>query len=273
MNASLAVLGWTDLAATIVLAGGLFFAALIVAPSESGRRWRWRAVAALAVVLPAEFCVTALRMYEASGLHGRVLVLDLLRTRWGLLWMGRSAGVALLAAGGSLPAGPLAALAAAWLVLRSFQGHAGAHGTLPALVDWLHLLAAAAWLGGLVQLALLPRPVPVAIAARVRVLATVALALLVPAGAYAAFLHVPHLHLFTESPYGKTLIAKLVLAAVLMALGAVNHFGHVPAMRRREPEAETSLVRAVRFEVLVGTLVLALTALLGVLPMPHGHAP
>ena len=114
---------------------------------------------------------------------------------------------------------------------------------------------------------------PVAIAARVRVLATVALALLVPAGAYAAFLHVPHLHLFTESPYGKTLIAKLVLAAVLMALGAVNHFGHVPAMRRREPEAETSLIRAVRFEVLVGTLVLALTALLGVLPMPHSHAP
>ena len=161
--------------------------------------------------------------------------LDLLRTRWGLLWMGRSAGVALLAAGGSMPAGPLAALAAAWLVLRSFQGHAGAHGMVPALVDWLHLLAAAAWLGGLVQLALLPRPVPVAIAARVRVLATVALALLVPAGAYAAFLHVPHLHLFTESPYGKTLIAKLVLAGVLMALGAVNHFGHVPAMRRREP--------------------------------------
>ncbi len=175
MNASLAVLGWTDLAATIVLAGGLFFAAIIVAPSESGRRWRWRAVAALAVVLPAEFCVTALRMYEVSGLHGRVLVLDLLRTRWGLLWMGRSAGVALLAAGGSLPAGPLAALAAAWLVLR--------------------------------------------------------------------------------------------------ALGAVNHFGHVPAMRRGEPEAETSLIRAVRFEILVGTLVLALTALLGVLPMPHSHAP
>ena len=273
MNATLAALGWADLAATIVLVGGLFSAALIAPPSESGRRWRWRAVAALAVVLPAEFCVTALRMYEVSGLHGRVLVLDLLRMRWGLLWMGRSAGVALLAAGGSLPAGPLAALAAVWLVLRSFQGHAGAHGTLPALVDWLHLLAAAAWLGGLVQLALLARPVPVAIAARVRALATVALALLVPAGAYAAFLHVPHLHLFTESPYGKTLIAKLVLAAVLMALGAVNHFGHVPAMRRREPEAETSLVRAVRFEVLVGTLVLALTALLGVLPMPHSHAP
>ena len=273
MNASLAVLGWTDLAATIVLAGGLFFAALIVAPSERGRRWRWRAVAVLAVVLPAEFCVTALRMYEVSGLHGRVLVLDLLRTRWGLLWMGRSAGVALLAAGGSLPAGPLAALAAAWLVLRSFQGHAGAHGMVPALVDWLHLLAAAAWLGGLVQLALLPRPVPVEIAARVRVQATAALAVLVPAGIYAAFLHVRHLDLLVGSPYGETLIAKLALASVLLALGAANHFGHVPAMRRGAPRAEGKLVRAVRLEVVAGAVVLALTALLGVLPMPHGYAP
>ena len=273
MNATLAALGWADLAATIVLVGGLFSAALIAPPSEAGRRWWWRAAAALAVVLPAEFAVTAFRMYEVSGLHGTTLVVDLARTRWGMLGSGRAAGLALLAAGGQLPPGPLAALGAGWLLLRSFQGHAGAHGTLSALIDWLHLLAAAAWLGGLVQLALLPRPVPVEIATRVRVQATTALAVLVPAGIYAAFLHVRHLDLLVGSPYGETLIAKLALASVLLALGAANHFGHVPAMRRGAPRAEGKLVRAVRLEVVAGAVVLALTALLGVLPMPHGHAP
>jgi len=271
VNASLTLVGWVDLTATVVLVGGLFFAALIAPPSDAGWRWWWRAAVALAVVLPVEFALTAFRMYEVSGLHGTPLVVDLLRTRWGRLWMGRSAGVALLAASERLSARSRAALGAGWLVLRSFQGHAGAHGTLPAVIDWLHLLAAAAWLGGLVQLALRPRPIPVEVAARVRAQATVALAVLVPAGVYAAFLHVHHLDLLVESSYGKTLIAKLALASVLLALGAVNHFGHVPAMRRGEPRAEGRLLRAVRLEVVVGAVVLALTALLGVLPMPHGQ--
>jgi len=273
VNAAFAALGWTDLAATILLVGGLVAAALLAPPSRTGRGLQGRAAAALALVLPAEFALTALRMHQVSGVRGAALVVDLLQTRWGRLWVGRSVGLAALVAGRRLPPGPLAALGAAWLLLRSFQGHAGAHGVLPAVIDWLHLLAAAAWLGGLVQLALVPRPVPVEVAARMRIQATAALAVLVPAGAYAAFLHVRHLALLTGSPYGETLIAKLALASVLLVLGAVNHFGHVPAMQRGEPRAEARLVRAVRLEVVVGAVVLALTALLGVLPMPHGHGP
>ena len=240
MNAALAALGWADLAATILLVGGLVAAALLVPPSATGRRWQWRAAAALGLVLPAEFGLTALRMYEVSGVHGATLVVDLLRTRWGLLWLGRSAGLAALVAGRRLPPGRL---------------------------------AAAAWLGGLVQLALLPRPVPVAVAARMRVQATAALAVLLPAGAYAGFVHVRHLQLLTGSPYGRTLVVKLGLVGVLLTLGATNHFGHVPAMGRGDPEAEARLVRAVRLEVVVAAVVLAVTALLGVLPMPHTHAP
>ena len=247
MNAAFAAVEWADLAATIVLAGGLITTALLAPLSARGRRLQWRAAAALAVVLPAEFALTALRMEMVSGMRGTALV-----------------------AGRRLPGGVVAVAAAGWLLLRSFQGHAGAHGTLPAVIDWTHLLAAAAWLGGLVQLVMLPRPVPADVAGRMRMQATASVAVLVPAGLYAAFLHVPHLDALTGTPYGETLLAKLALASVLAILGAANHFGHVPAMRRGEPQAEPRFVRAVRVEVVVGAVVLGLTALLGVLPMPHG---
>src|SRR4029077_6040816 len=94
------------------------------------------------------------------------------------------------------------------------QGHAGAHGTVPALIDWLHLGAAAVWIGSLVQLALLPRPLPAVVAERVRRLAALALAVLVPAGVYAAVLHVQRLGMLVRSPYGLALLVKLALAAV-----------------------------------------------------------
>jgi len=148
-----------------------------------------------------------------------------------------------------------------------------AHGTVPALIDWLHLMSVSVWIGGLVQLTLLPRPVPVAVARRMRTLATCALAVLVPSGVYAACLHVPSLHFLAASAYGRTLLVKLALAAVLVGLGAVNHFRDVPALLRGERPAAHRLARAVRMEVVAAALVLLLSALLGVLPMPHSAAP
>ncbi len=121
------------------------------------------------------------------------------------------------------------------------------------------------------QLALLPRPLAAAVAQRVRTLATLALAVLVPAGVYAAFLHVPRLDLLIRSPYGLALLVKLALAVVLVALGAANHFRHVPAMRRGESAAPARLARAVSAELVIAAAILLVTALLGALPMPHAH--
>ena len=84
---------------------------------------------------------------------------------------------------------------------------------------------------------------------------------------------VPSLHVLAASPYGRTLLVKLALAAALIGLGAVNHFRHVPALVRGERAAADRLSRAVRMEVVAGALVLLLSALLGVLPMPHSAAP
>ena len=269
MTAALTVVGWLDLVAAVVLAGGLLHARLVGEPSPAGRRVLGRAALALAIVLPLEFGLTALRMYDVSGVSGAALVWDLLRARWGELWALRCLGLTVLASSTRLAA----ALAAPWLLLPSLQGHAGAHGTVPALIDWLHLIAAAVWIGTLVQLALLPRPLPAVVAGRVRTLATLALAVLVPAGVYAAVLHVQRLDMLIRSPYGLALLVKLALAAALLALGGANHFRHVPAMRRGETAAPARLARAVGAELVIAAAVLLVTALLGALPMPHDHPP
>jgi putative copper export protein len=268
MNAAFTVVGWVDLSATATLAGGLVWGALVGERSAAGTRALRAAAATLAVTLVAAFGLTALRMREVSEVRGAALFADLVATRWGRLWLVRCAGLAVLAA--STRFGAL--LVPPWLLIRSFQGHAGAHGTVPALIDWTHLLAASVWIGGLVQVALLPRPVAPATARRMRTLATTAIVVLVPSGVYGVFLHVQRFDMLW-TPYGRTLIAKLGVAVPLLALGALNHFRHVPALSRGDAAAATRLSRTAGLEVLVAAVVLLLTALLGVLPMPHVLLP
>jgi putative copper resistance protein D len=272
LTAALAIVGWIDLAATMTLAGGVAYGAFVGPPARGGRRALGAAAAALALALGAEFILTVLRMEEVARLGARAVVVDLFAARWGQLWIAR--GVGLAAIGSALAArrpawSLLAPVVWVWLLVRSVQGHAGAHGMVTGLIDWLHLQAAAAWVGGLVQLALLPRPVAASTAHRMRTLATGALALLIPGGVYLAVIHVQHLHMLVGSAYGWTLLAKLALAAPLLGLGAANHFRHVPAMDRGDTDAAPRLSRTVRIEIGIVAAILLLTAVLGVLPMPH----
>src|SRR5262249_52942397 len=124
------------------------------------------------------------------------------------------------------------------------------------------------WLGALLQFVLTPDHDVAASARRFRRLATAAVATLVPAGVYGALLHVPSLEALTGSAYGRGLLLKIAGASVLLALGAGNHFLHVPALRRRGASVGR-LKRTVRLEIIIGAVVLLLSALLGVLPMPH----
>jgi putative copper export protein len=261
---ALAVAGWLDLVASLVLVGGLVAGALVAPTSRAGSRALGGAAALLAVALVVELVLTTVRMAPASDLEGVSLTTALLGTQWGRLWIARVVGLAVLAL---RPRGA-AVLGVVWLAARSFQGHAGAHGTVPALVDWAHLAAAAAWLGALVQVAVDGEACP-PVARRVRTLATVGVACLLPAGLYGAFLHVEHLHLLVDTPYGRTLLAKLGFVAAILALGAVNHFRNAPAVERGEPDAAAPFLRTVRRELVLAAVIVALSALLGQLPMPH----
>jgi copper resistance protein D len=272
MSSWAALIGWSDLAATTVLAGAIIFAALIAPTSAAGAQAAAGAGVVLAATLVIEFVTTAVRLQPVAGVDPGTLVVDLLNTHWGRLWMLRAGGLVMLIRA-RLPSRVLAACAALWLLARSFQGHAGAHGNVAALIDWVHLLAAVTWVGGLLQYGLLPGATSPAVASRVRAVSTWSLLALVPAGVYGALRHVPSLAALLTTPYGRVLVVKLVLAAMLVGLGATAHFRYVPALWRVHTAAEGKLRRIVLLECVIGAFVLLLSAVLGILPLPHGPVP
>ncbi len=100
-------------------------------------------------------------------------------------------------------------------------------------LQWLHILAVGVWIGGLATLLIAIRgsaDTDKARAAwRFRRLATIALATVAITGAVRAVQEVGSLDALFTTDFGLVLVAKSVLLALLIGLGAVNHFVGVPA--------------------------------------------
>jgi putative copper export protein len=270
------VAGWVDLGTTVVLAGGVMYASLVAFPGPRGRRVLRSAVWLLFAALIAELAANTIRMHHVSGIGGIALVADVFEMKWSRLWLLRVAGLAAIGVGMHFAGTVWRALlpiTVGWLLLRSLQGHAGAHGTIPALIDWAHLSFVAAWLGGLTQFALSSAAERRVAAPRLSRVATIAVAVVVSSGVYAALLHLPDWQAVTTSSYGITLLVKVALVAVLVSIGAVNHFILVPRVQRDDAGASGKLATAVQSELAIAAVILLLTALLCQLPMPHHMAP
>jgi putative copper export protein len=267
MTPVLTVLGWLDLFGTAVLAGGVAYAALVAPLSCAGRRVANGGALLVAVTLALELGTTSFRMTAFVPNGGWSLFSKILATHWGVLWIARCVGLATVV---SCPLGSRLQmiLVALWLLARSLQGHAGAHGPIPAAIDWVHLSAACAWMGGLLQFLVSRPPNRVSVAERLRRIATLSVAALVPAGVYGMWLHVPTLTDLVSTAYGWVLLAKIAVAMALFTIGARNHFVRVPALEGGSTAAFGALRASVRLEVAGGALVLLLSALLGALPMP-----
>ncbi|HEX6729442.1 MAG TPA: CopD family protein [Pyrinomonadaceae bacterium] len=184
------------------------------------------------------------------------------------------------------------------LVAPSWTGHALASAKdfrLAVFADWLHLLAGGFWVGALFHLALvLPRalasvPKPRrAIAVhqfitRFTRVAIPSVVLLVLAGLYNAWTHIPGLRAIWTTPYGKTLALKLFVVGVMLLLGALNnfHFGKraarlVDAQKTNSDvtslaRLERSFRRSVTLEAGLGVVVLVVTAVLVFLTPARSH--
>ncbi len=136
-------------------------------------------------------------------------------------------------------------------------------GALPVgiALDWLHLLLASIWLGGLLQLGILltdlgklAQPVGRArvLAGLVRRFSTLAGVALVVTGATGlgeALIHVGTLANLLGSGYGQALLAKTLLLAPVLALAAVNHWFFRPGLARIAGSTIPAVVRQT-FELL-----------------------
>jgi copper transport protein len=136
--------------------------------------------------------------------------------------------------------------------------------------DWLHLIAASIWVGGLVSLAFLVWPLAHSLRrdaflgfARLAIALVVAMVL---AGAYLALQRLPEPSDLWETTYGRLLLVKLAIVAIALTWGAVHHFVVRP---RLAAGSETNVRPSLVGEASVALVVLLVAAVLtNVAPPP-----
>ncbi|MBN8973202.1 MAG: copper homeostasis membrane protein CopD [Rhizobiales bacterium] len=184
-------------------------------------------------------------------------------------------------------------LAAVLLASLAGTGHArveeGWAGAIHTISDGAHLLAAGAWLGGLIPLAAILRRSGAAglvveprqvgqILLRFSGMGYIAVATLIGSGLVNSwFLVGPPAGLLTTS-YGQFLLGKLVLFGVMLALAGANRFWLVPSMNKARIDApdewsrwSARLRNHVLGEQVLGWMVLAVVSFLGTMQPAIGQ--
>jgi copper transport protein len=159
----------------------------------------------------------------------------------------------------------------------SAHGAAETQGAAIAIaLDWLHVAAMVAWIGGLLPLAIAiaaarrspERALPLAVLIpRFSWLAFPCVVILTLTGLYSYLLHINQLDLLAATTYGRALLVKIGLFALLFLLGAVN----LGLLSRRLRASGNRLAGAfsgtVRTELVLGmVLLLAVGAITSVAP-------
>ncbi len=280
---------WVHVAAAMLLLGG-------GAMGEVFRRFRcgwdaqWAArlfrllrPAALVALLSAG----AWLLLEAASMSGiwadaarpAVIRTVLTDTAFGHLWMARLAiafAVCLIAWLGRGRSLALALFSAALLASLAMTGHAIMHagwlGAAQRLSQGVHLLAAGLWLGGLLPLGLLlagagtrrmDRAPVIRALRRFSDVAVIAVLLVLGSGVFNTWMLLGKPSALVTSAYGRTLLAKLVLVAALIAVALANRFLLMPAIAARGEAAVARLERNVKMEILLGAAIVAAAVVLG----------
>jgi copper transport protein len=138
------------------------------------------------------------------------------------------------------------------------------------VADWLHLVAASIWAGGVLALALIVWPLArdvrrVAFLGFSRI-AVVLVAVLVVAGTYLSIVRLPELSDLWTTSYGHVLLAKLAIVSLALAWGGVHH-------TFVRPRLETGSVPSAVGRSLVGESVVAMAVLLAAAVLVNGAPP
>ncbi|HUA65520.1 MAG TPA: CopD family protein [Alphaproteobacteria bacterium] len=156
---------------------------------------------------------------------------------------------------------------------------------LPA--DVIHLLAAGVWPAGLLPLWLLLRkarriaqpqdwPSMALLVSRFSAISVITVLLLALSGSVNALYLVGTFPNLIEQPYGRWLLAKIIFFCIALAVAAMNLLRLKPRLmaERLAPEKATAIAAQlqsnVQFELVLGSGIVAVVAILGILP-PASH--
>jgi putative copper export protein len=197
------------------------------------------------------------------------------KTRFGVAFLVMTVGFAVVAALLALawifdrlalrwPALALALLLVSGLSLSGHQATQPNSSWVSELADWLHLVAASVWVGGLVALAFLVWPSAPNLRRRAFLgfsrLAVWLVATMVLAGAYLALVRLPALSDLWQTGYGQMLSLKLAIVGLALSWGAVHHLFVVPRLEAgSDPRVRPSLVGETAVAVAVLFAAAALT--------------
>ena len=304
-------LRWLALLGALTMLGGLTLELLVTRPVLDGagasagrraagralagrmRRLTWVAWGVFAAASAGQLLLQTTITHEVSlwGVFGGPLWGILSDTEWGNLWLWRMAAAGAFGAAFYIGArfiapsrpesrGRTAALlvtlglggAVLWTWALTSHGAATVEiRNLALAADFLHLAAAAFWIGALFHFVVgLPalrhledaerRECLAELVPRFSVAAALSVAVIVVTGAFSGWAQVTEVGALA-TPYGATLIAKMGLALPLLLLGGVNLVWVRPRLRR-DPAAGAWLKRLMWGEAALAALVLAAVGLL-----------
>jgi copper transport protein len=297
---------WLSYISGAMLSGGILFVLLVWRPAfQAGFRaadrpqvdlpWRRLAAFGLLILLVANllgllFQTGQVVDQEIAAPWNPAITRLLFATRYGVLWLIRFV-LALVCARFLLrpksDRDTWLSFAALMGILLTFSlnSHAAAEPQwlLPIGADWLHLVAASFWVGGLVYFvaalrAIRPLPDPQRVGLTARLipnftrLALTSVGLLTLTGIYSAVLRIGAWQALTGTLYGRILIVKTLLALPMIMLGAINFLSTTPNMKKaaESPAGGTSLVERFRTlvsaEVILGAAVLLVVGIFTAIP-------
>jgi putative copper resistance protein D len=158
--------------------------------------------------------------------------------------------------------------AAAAATSFAWTGHARSlkPDVLPVLLLNVHLLGVAFWLGALAPLSIVARdsdlPRIAATAARFGAAAVFVVGGLMAAGVTLLWILLGDFTALWGTTYGRYMIYKLAIVACLLCLAAFNKLRLTPRLRAGDSRAVRSLRASIRLELLLGVVILAITATL-----------
>jgi putative copper resistance protein D len=302
-------------AATLALAGAVIFGAAIAGPAlrvppGEGARFRvhllrvaWSGLAIAVVSGAAWLVLLAAQMSERAPTHvfsDGIVWTVLLHTTFGHDCLTRLVLAVLLASvlcwlspehAGRSRWAVAALLAAAFAAALVHSGHAAATagwlGTVHRAADGLHLIAASAWVGGLLPLALLLAStrrgeISLAVARdatlRFSMLGVISVGVLLVTGVMNAWVLVGGMPALVGTDYGRLLLVKVALFLGMVAIAAVNRLRLTPRLVHAagattapvKGDGVRALARNSVIEATLGLAILVVVGALGTAP-PGSH--